>query len=107
VVPCGYYGKALPHKPVEIEFDPDKDARNIRARGLSLRIAGTVLNNLIGEAEDFRRNYGEKRKVAFGWAFGHIMCVVYTRRGDAYRIISLRRAKAKEVRKWLGSERNM
>jgi uncharacterized DUF497 family protein len=42
--------------------------------------------------------------IAFGMVAGSLLCTVYTRRGDAVRIISLRKAKAREIRRWLGSD---
>lgn len=63
---------------VEIEYDPAKDARNIRDRGLSLRLGAAVLANLVGEFEDDRRDYGEQRMVGFGPVAGRLLCVVYT-----------------------------
>ncbi|WP_343217525.1 BrnT family toxin [Hoeflea sp.] len=35
-----------------------------------------------------RRNYVEKRMIALGMADGEIYTVVYTRRGDVYRLIT-------------------
>ena len=93
--------QCLTSRPVEIEFDPNKDARNVRVRGLSLSLGSAVLMNLIGEIEDTRTDYGERRMIAYGIVAGELLCTVYTRRGDAVRVISLRRAKAREIRRWL------
>lgn len=89
---------------MKIEFDPEKDAQNVRERRVSLRLGGAVLANIVGEFEDTRRDYGERRMVAFGVIAGRLFCTVYTRRGEVLRIISLRKANAQEVRRWLGSE---
>lgn len=90
---------------VEIEFDPAKNDRNIRERGLPLALGSVVLENLIGEIEDVRRDYGERRMIAFGMVAGRLLCAVYTRRGTTVRIISLRKANTTEVQRWLGSGR--
>jgi uncharacterized DUF497 family protein len=86
---------------MNVEFDPNKDARNVRFRGLSLSLGSAVMMNLIGEIEDVRRDYGERRMIAFGMVEGKLLCAVYTRRGDTVRIISLRRASEREIRRWL------
>ncbi len=88
---------------VEIEFDPAKDAKNIRERGLSLSTGVAVLANLVASYEDVRKDYGERRMVAFGIVAGRLLCLIYTRRGDVVRFISLRRANTKEIRQWLES----
>ena len=59
--------------------------------------------NVVGEFVDDRRDYGEERMVAFGLVAGRLLCVVYTQRGPGVRVISPRKAHAKEVTRWLGS----
>ncbi len=83
-----------------IEFDLAKDARNRRERGLPLALGAVVLANLVVEFEDDRRDYGERRMIAVGTVVGRLHVCAYTMRGTTYRIISLRKANAKEVRKW-------
>ena len=46
---------------------------------------------------DVRRNYGERRIVAYGLIRGRLHVCVYTLRNDAYRIISLRKANRREI----------
>ena len=82
--------------PLQIEFDPDKDARNLRLRGISLARAETLLQGFVVVRLDDRRDYGESRVVAIGEIAGVEFTCVYTRRGEAYRLISLRRASRKE-----------
>ena len=79
-----------------IEFDPDKDARNIAVHGISLAAAETLLASFTVERIDERRAYGETRIIAIGEIGGVEFTCVYTRRGEAYRPISLRRADWKE-----------
>ena len=86
---------------MEIEFDAAKDAQNRVLRGLPFALAALVLSNLVGEMEDTRSDYGERRFRAFGWAADRLLCCVYTRRGDALRIISLRAANRQERAEWL------
>jgi uncharacterized DUF497 family protein len=82
--------------PLAVEFDPAKDARNIAMRGISLAEAETLLRGLIVERQDERFEYGEIRIIATGEINGREFVCVYTRRGDAIRPISLRRANRKE-----------
>lgn len=50
--------------------------------------------------EDDRRDYGEQRFRAFGLIDGRPHSVVFTVRGSAMRLISFRRAHAKEWRRY-------
>ena len=86
---------------MEIEFDPAKDARNRRERGLPLALGAVMLANIVVEFEDDRQDYGERRMIAFGLIAGRLHVCVYTLRGETCRIISLRRANSKEQRRWL------
>ncbi len=88
---------------MEIEFDARKDAENVAKHGVSLGLGIAVLLGRVGEAEDTRRDYGEVRVNAFGFVEGRLFACTYTRRGDVYRIISVRRARAEEAWKWLAS----
>jgi uncharacterized DUF497 family protein len=85
---------------VEIEFDAAKSAANEAGRGLPFDLAFFVLTNLVFEFEDLRKDYGEERWVAFGTMGGRLYCCVYTRRGKTIRVISLRKASKKEIRRW-------
>lgn len=85
---------------MEITFDPAKNERNIRERGLSFERAadfdfGTALRLI-----DTRRDYGETRHVAFGYLGQrlHVLCFVATRAG--IRVISFRRANRREIRRY-------
>ncbi len=88
---------------MKIDFDPAKSARNVRERGLPFELAAAVLANVIGEFIDDRRDYGEERFVAFGMVVGRLFCVVYTKRDETIRVISLRKANSKEVKRWQAS----
>jgi uncharacterized DUF497 family protein len=82
--------------PATIEFDPQKDARNITLRGISLAAAEALLSGFTVEWTDERRDYGEARIIAIGEIGGLEHICVYTRRGEAVRPISLRKANRKE-----------
>ena len=50
--------------------------------------------------EDRRRDYGERRLLALAPIATRIHLMVFTRRGGYLRIISLRKANAREVRRY-------
>jgi len=85
---------------VEITFDPAKNERNIRERALSFeRVAEFQFLTAVFSIDD-RRDYGEVRQVALGYldARVHVLCFIETEAG--IRVISFRRANAKEVRRY-------
>lgn len=86
---------------MEIEYDAAKNALNIDDRGLSFDLAAELMGNLIGEIEDRRVAYGERRMIAYGLANGRLLCCVYTLRAGTLRVISLRAANRKEQATWL------
>jgi uncharacterized DUF497 family protein len=85
------------HKTVEFEFDAAKDAANIAKHGVPL--SWGVAFEFRAVVKDERRDYGEERFNGFGLIDGVTYCMTFTVRGDIIRIISLRRARAKEYRR--------
>ncbi|MDZ7600695.1 MAG: BrnT family toxin [Hoeflea sp.] len=73
---------------MEFEWDEAKRAEIYRKHGVDFLEAALIFENDVLEKEDTRRNYGEKRMIALGMADGEIYTVVYTRRGDVYRLIT-------------------
>jgi uncharacterized DUF497 family protein len=85
---------------MEFEWDTAKDARTMQERGFGFDDATRIFSGRVVTWEDDRRDYGEQRFRAVGETEGDILHVVYTWRGDVMRIISLRRANRKEIRRW-------
>lgn len=82
---------------MEIEFDPRKDAANVLKHGVSLAAAAEMqLQTII---PDQRFDYSELRFNGFGLLHGETYAVTFTMRGSLMRLISLRRARAKEYRR--------
>jgi uncharacterized DUF497 family protein len=81
-----------------ILFDLTKDAANRAKHGVSLALAASLEWDLLVAEEDTREAYGELRMRGFAPIGETVYCVVYTERGDAIRVISLREATRKEVR---------
>jgi uncharacterized DUF497 family protein len=77
---------------VEFEWDESKHRRNLRERAIGFDLAARIFDGDRAEHVDQRFTYGEIRIKALGEVDGLILHVVYTRRGERYRIISARRA---------------
>ena len=79
------------------EFDPVKDAMNIDKHGLSLADADGFEWEAAVVREDTRKRYAEPRFDAKGYIGDRLHVMVYCLRADAVRVISLRKANAREV----------
>jgi len=81
-------------------WDPAKSERNARERGLPFEVAMALFDDPTIEVDDQRRDYGERRIIAYGSVAGRVLVCVYTGRGtmdDPIRwIISLRKANRGE-----------
>ncbi|HEV7229213.1 BrnT family toxin [Brevundimonas sp.] len=82
-----------------IVFDAAKDARNREKHGLALDLAAEMELDEALIVPDLRHDYGEPRFNAYGLIFGKLHALSFTLRGDDVRVISLRRAREKEVRR--------
>jgi uncharacterized DUF497 family protein len=83
---------------VEIEFDPVKSDRNATERGLPFTAALEFdwQTAEVGPSE----KHGEERRIAVGYLHDRIHVLIYMKRGPALRIVSLRKANEREVRKY-------
>ena len=82
-----------------VDFDPAKEAINLSKHGVSL--ARWVDLEILAIVGDDRFDYGEPRFRAYGLLDGQPHCLVFTMRNDAYRPISLQRAHAKELKRYV------
>src|ERR1700734_4225688 len=88
------------------KFDPEKDAANIVKHGLSLVEGEVVLSDPLGLTVEDDSSAGESRWITVGMnAGGEILVVVWTERDDSERLISVRRATAKERKDYEGCVR--
>ena len=88
---------------VVLEFDQAKSARNVADRGIGFdRFADIDLRSVVAIA-DWRYDYGEQRVRVFGQIDERLHVAVVTMRGEHVRVISLRRANAREER-WYEEE---
>ena len=82
-----------------IEFDTDKRAKTLAERGLDFARACDVFADKHLTREDTRGNYAEPHFQTAGWLDGRIVILVWTPRGEARRIISMRKANEREIKK--------
>ena len=83
---------------MRIDFDPAKSARNERERGLSFSAAaGFAFESAIVEL-DARRDYPEPRYVAVGFLGERLHVLCFTPLPDGLRVISFRKANAREIK---------
>lgn len=83
-----------------VSFDPEKDAINRATHGLSLARADEVNLRTAVVRPDERRDYGEPRWRAYGMIDGRLHMLAFTVREGVLRAISLRRANARETRRY-------
>lgn len=81
-----------------IEFDAAKREATLAARALDMARAGEVFVDTNITFEDVRFAYGEPRFITIGDLDERMVVLVWTPRGAARRIISLRKANAREQR---------
>ena len=82
--------------PVRVEFDQAKRDVTLAERGLDFADAVSVFEGRSVTFEDERRAYGESRFITIGELGERMVVIVWTPRGDARRIISMRRANDRE-----------
>lgn len=83
------------------DFDPKKDAVNLKRHGVSLSEGDGVLNDPLALTVEDDAAEGEHRFVTIGMnLLGSLMVVVHTPRQDGARIISVRKADPKERRNY-------
>ena len=81
---------------MRVEFDLAKREVTLTERGLDFADAVSVFNGRSITFEDERRAYGESRFITIGELGERMVVVVWTPRGDARRVISMRRANERE-----------
>ena len=86
-----------------LEFDPDKDAGNQAKHGVSLSLAGELDWEAALVWVDERFEYGELRMIALAPETNVLYYVAFVDRGNARRVISVRRANRREVKHYVES----
>ncbi|NOT84927.1 MAG: BrnT family toxin [Methylococcaceae bacterium] len=85
---------------MKIDFDPVKNAKNIRERDLSFErvaefdfISATYLI-------DNRQDYGETRQIAIGYLNDRLHFLCFVPIHDGIRVVSFRKANSREAKKY-------
>ena len=89
---------------MRITCDPAKRQLTLRDRGLDMRRADEVFAGPHFTRADDRKDYGEPRFITAGWLEARLVVFVWTPRGSARRIISMRHcheSEAQELRPYL------
>jgi uncharacterized DUF497 family protein len=85
---------------MKITFDAVKREKTLRERGLDFARAREVFDGLTITLPDQRQDYGEPRFITAGWLDERLLVLVWTPRGLARRIISMRKANEREIDKY-------
>ena len=84
---------------MKISYHEGKRALTLAERGLDFADAAKVLDGPTFTLEDDRKEYGEVRYQTIGWSDRSVVMVMWTQRGDARHIISMRKCNEREKRK--------
>lgn len=85
---------------MRVHFDPIKSERNVRDRGLSFERAAEFDFSSAMVAVDDRKAYGEARYVALGMLDRRLHVLCFTEATEGIRVISFRKANAREVARY-------
>ncbi len=81
---------------MRLTFDADKRIKTLVERGLDFEAAASIfLDNHIS-ALDAREDYAEPRYITIGYLASRMVVLVWTPRMGSRRIISMRKANARE-----------
>ncbi len=80
--------------------DPTKERANQAKHGVSLALAEVLFAGPHVSMTDDRFDYGERREVAFGLINDRLFVCVYADREAERRVISLRKANKREVKRY-------
>ena len=82
---------------MRFEWDEAKRKANIAKHGIDFLDVPEMFTSLMLVGPDARKDYGEPRKIGFGFIRGRLMAVAFTEREpNLIRIISARKANTRE-----------
>ncbi len=85
-----------------VTFDPAKRELTLRMRGLDMARSAEVFDGQTLTVDDDRQDYGEPRWITVGYLDGRMVVLVWTKRGESLRVISLRKANEREQKTYGG-----
>ncbi|CAM3694464.1 BrnT family toxin [Polynucleobacter antarcticus] len=92
--------KLLVQSNKNIEYDKQKRFQTLLDRGLDFARASEVFIDA-ATIEDERGPYGEQRFISYGFLDDRLVVLVWTVRGAKRRIISMRKANEREIKKYI------
>lgn len=85
---------------MRITFDRAKRDRTLRERDLDFARAAEVFPGRTLTVPDERSDYGEDRFITIGYLDDRMVALVWTPRGSARRIISMRKCNDREQKRY-------
>lgn len=85
---------------MDITFDPAKNAANLAKHGVPLALAAQMEWDSAQTWPDSRCVYGEPRQCGIGYVELRLFFVSFVDRADGRRVISLRKANHREVKRY-------
>ncbi len=86
---------------VKITFHDAKRDATLEARGLDFADAAILFAGPVLTQQDDRFDYGEERFLTYGLLAGRLVMVVWTPRGEARYVISMRHCHEREAQRVL------
>ena len=83
---------------MRVTCDPAKRQRTLQERGLDMRRAKEIFAGYHFTRVDDRFDYGEPRFTTVGWLDSRLVVFVWTPRGTARRIVSMRHCHEREAK---------
>jgi uncharacterized DUF497 family protein len=85
---------------MRLTYDLAKNDKNVAERGLSFELVAELDWDTALAVEDTRHDYGETRFRVTAMLKARLHVAIITMRGDAFHVISFRRANRMEVRRY-------
>ena len=85
---------------MRITYDVAKRNATLADRGLDFADATEIFAGITIDIPDERHDYGEVRVLSVGHLRGRMVVVVWTQRGEARHVLSMRKANEREKRRY-------
>lgn len=85
---------------MKIIYDAAKNTSNAKKHGVTLAEAAAFEWDTAVLWPDQRKEYGEDRMIALGYIGSRIFCMTFVDRQEGRRIMSLRKANNREVKRY-------
>ena len=85
---------------MKIDFDPIKNEKNIRERGIPFERVAEVDFNTALVFPDTRKEYGETRYIALCYLDQRLHVLCFTETETGIRVISFRKANEREAKRY-------